>query len=45
MMEANDRGTKKWTALMLTEHQEALRKLFDQKRVQREANFGGGSDS
>lgn len=30
-MQANDRGTKKWTALMLTEHQEALRKLFNEK--------------
>lgn len=28
MMKANDRGTKKWSAMMLTEHQEALTKLF-----------------
>ncbi|MDY0396120.1 YolD-like family protein [Virgibacillus halophilus] len=28
MKNANDRGTKKWSAMMLTEHQEALTKLF-----------------
>lgn len=28
MMQVNDRGSKKWTALMLPEHVEALKKLF-----------------